>query len=125
VSGGQAVATNQVLYNLACRGIEYDLLPEVRARRLPIMVNSPIEQARLLRHAGLGAVAREIGATLAQLALAWVIDGEGVIAILKAGRAEHVTENAAAAEIKLAPEIRVRLDALFPSPTGPTRLEML
>jgi diketogulonate reductase-like aldo/keto reductase len=35
--GGAAVATNQVLYNLARRGIETDLVPWCRERGIPIM----------------------------------------------------------------------------------------
>ena len=47
--GGEAVATNQVLYNLAKRGIEADLVPWCRARAIPIMAYSPIDQGRILR----------------------------------------------------------------------------
>jgi diketogulonate reductase-like aldo/keto reductase len=48
--GGEEVATNQVLYNLVRRGIEYDLLPWCRRNDVPIMAYSPIEQGRVLRH---------------------------------------------------------------------------
>ncbi len=124
-AGGAAVATNQVLYNLSTRGIEWDLLPEAREDGIPIMAYSPVDQARLLVESELIALAREIGASAAQLALAWAIDCGGVIAIPKAGRAEHVEENAKAAEIVLTDEIRARLDAIFPPPDGPTPLEIL
>ena len=53
VPGGDAVAVNQLLYNLSRRGIEFDLLPWLRERNVPVMAYSPIEQARLLRNAGL------------------------------------------------------------------------
>jgi diketogulonate reductase-like aldo/keto reductase len=125
VPGGNAVATNQVLYNLSCRGIEWDLLPEARAAGRPIMAYSPIDQARLLRDPELAALAQELDVTPAQLALAWVIDGSGVIVIPKAGRVEHVEQNAEAAKIRLTDEIRSLLDAIFPPPTGPAPLAML
>ncbi|MDV7145257.1 aldo/keto reductase [Tropicimonas sp. TH_r6] len=124
-AGGAAAATNQVLYNLSTRGIEWDLLPEAREDGVPIMAYSPVDQARLLVEPELIALAREIGASAAQLALAWTIDGGGVIAIPKAGRVEHVEENAKAAEIVLTDEVRTRLDAIFPPPDGPTPLEIL
>nr|WP_281244960.1 aldo/keto reductase [Tropicimonas isoalkanivorans] len=125
VPGGDAVATNQVLYNLSCRGVEWDLLPEARAAGCPLMAYSPIDQARLLRDPELAALAQEVDVTPAQLALAWVVDGGGVIAIPKAGRVEHVEQNAAAAEIRISDEIRSRLDAIFPPPQGPTPLAMI
>ncbi|RYH12192.1 aldo/keto reductase [Tropicimonas sp. IMCC6043] len=124
-AGGEAAATNQLLYNLSCRGIEWDLLPEARDLSMPVMAYSPIDQARLLGDAELAGLAREIGATPAQLALAWVLDRPGVIAIPKAGRVTHVEENAAAAGIVLTDEIRARLDALFPPPAGPSPLAIL
>ena len=45
VPGGSAVATDQLLYNLVRRGIEWDLLPWLRKHHIPVMAYSPIEQA--------------------------------------------------------------------------------
>ncbi len=50
LDSGQNVATDQVLYNLSRRGIEWDLLPWCHQRRIPIMAYSPIEQGRFLHH---------------------------------------------------------------------------
>ncbi|NDR56014.1 aldo/keto reductase [Aliiruegeria sabulilitoris] len=125
VPGGGAAATNQVLYNLSTRGIEWDLLPEARANGLPIMAYSPVDQARLLQDDDLIEIAGDLGVSAAQLALAWTIDGGGVIAIPKAGWAEHVEENADAAELILSEEIRAELDAIFPPPSGPEPLAIL
>ena len=44
---GTPVATNQVLYNLMRRGIEYDLLPWSRTHGIPLMAYSPLEQGLL------------------------------------------------------------------------------
>jgi diketogulonate reductase-like aldo/keto reductase len=125
VPGGDAVATDQVLYNLARRGIEYELLPACQASGLPIMAYSPIEQGRLLRHPVLADVAALHGATPAQIALAWVLRQEGVNAIPRAGSPAHVAENRAAADLHLTDEDLAALDRAFPPPAGPRPLEML
>src|SRR5262245_31192081 len=81
---GEACASNQVLYNLTRRGIEFDLLPLCREHGMPVMAYSPIEQGRMLRHPGLAKVAKAVGATPAQIALAWLLTRDGVISIPKA-----------------------------------------
>lgn len=125
VPNGDKVAVNQVLYNLGRRGIEWDLVPELAEAGVPIMAYSPIEQARLIRHPGLVKLAASIGATPAQLALAWLLDKAGVIAIPKSGKLAHLEENVKALDVAVTPEIRAELDRLFPPPKGPSSLEML
>ncbi|MES4887820.1 aldo/keto reductase [Streptomyces sp. NPDC096012] len=122
--GGDAVATDQVLYNLSRRGIEWDLLPWCREAGVTVVAYSPIEQARLLKSAALGAVARSLGATPAQVALAWVL-AQGVAAIPRSGSPDHVRENRGAVDLHLPPEALDALDEAFPPPSGPTPLEML
>jgi diketogulonate reductase-like aldo/keto reductase len=120
------VATDQVLYNLARRGIEHDLLPRCRRSGLPIMAYSPIEQGRLLPHPALKAVAaRHPGATPAQVALAWVLRQEGVCAIPQASKREHVHENREALNLQFAPLDLADLDRAFPPPRGKQPLAML
>jgi diketogulonate reductase-like aldo/keto reductase len=121
--GGGGTATNQVLYNLQRRGIEWDLLPWCRQRRIPIMAYSPIEQGRLLT--SLRPFAERRGLSPAQVALAWVLSQEGIIAIPKASNVQHVSENRAAAEIVLSEEDLTELDALYPRPARKVPLEML
>ena len=123
--GGEEVATDQVLYNPARRGIEWDLLPWCRQRGLPIMAYSPIEQGRLLDHPAIHAVATRHGATPAQVTLAWVLRLDGVIAIPQAGRPKHVRENRGAIELRLTKRDLAELDRAFPPPDGPRPLEML
>ncbi|MCA7083940.1 aldo/keto reductase [Cupriavidus sp. DB3] len=125
VPGGDRVQTNQLLYNLGRRGIEWDLLPWLRERGVPVMAYSPIEQARLLRHAGLKKFAARHGIAPAQAALAWLLARDGVIAIPKTGRRDALRENAAAVSIALDAAQLAELDALFPPPRGPRPLEML
>ncbi len=117
--------TNQVLYNLTRRGIEFDLIPWSRECGLPIMAYSPVEQGALGNDRRLKAVAERHGATPSQIALAWVMRNEGVIAIPKASRLQHVRENRAALDIVLTAQDLAELDAAFPSPTRKRPLEMI
>jgi diketogulonate reductase-like aldo/keto reductase len=123
--GGREVATNQVLYNLTRRGIEYDLLPWCEQRNIPIMAYSPIEQGRLLNDPVLAAIAALHNATPAQVALAWVLRRDRTIAIPKAGTPEHVKENREALDIDLTEDDLAELDRAFPPPTSKQPLEMI
>jgi len=124
-----AVAADQVLYNLIKRGIEFDLLPWCRQQGMPVMAYSPLEssgreQAALLDNPGLHAIAHAHGATPAQIALAWVLHQDGVIAIPKATDPVHVRANRAAADIKLSPQDLAALDHAFPPPRRRRALDM-
>ncbi len=121
---GDAAALDQVLYNLSRRGIEWDLLPWCREAGVTVMAYSPIEQGRLLKGDALGAVARAVGATPAQVALAWVLE-QGVAAIPCSGSSDHVRENRGAVDLHLPTEALDALDEAFPPPSGPTALDML
>jgi diketogulonate reductase-like aldo/keto reductase len=122
--GGDLVTTDQVLYNLKRRGIEYDLLPWCRQRKIPVLAYSPIEQGRMLSRRELQKIARRHGATPAQVALAWLLLHDGVIAIPRAGVPGHVRENRSALDLHLAEDL-ADLDRAFPPPDGPQPLEML
>jgi diketogulonate reductase-like aldo/keto reductase len=122
---GTGVATNQVLYNLKHRGIEYALLPWCRARRIPIMAYSPVDQGRLARACTLKRIGEQHQATPAQVALAWLLTRDDLIVIPKAGDSSHVRLNRAAADIALTNANRHELDAEFPPPGAPTALEMI
>jgi diketogulonate reductase-like aldo/keto reductase len=124
-AGGSAVATDQILYNLKRRGIEWDLLPWLRERRIPIMAYSPIEEGRLPGDAKLIAFARRHGMTAAQAAIAWLLSKDDVVAIPKTSKRVRLEENLAALDRKLTSSQLAELDGLFPPPTGPTPLEMI
>ena len=123
--GGEEVAANQLLYNLARRGIEWDLLPALRERRVPVMAYSPIEQGRLAGNRKLAAFAKGNGMTPAQAALAWLLAHEDVIVIPKSGRRERVQENLGALEHALSAAQLAELGRLFPPPAAARALEML
>ncbi len=123
--GGQACAANQLLFNLARRGIEFDLLPWLREHKVPVMAYSPIEQARLIDDRRLAGFAMAHGMTPAQAALAWLLSKEGVIVIPKTGRRERLKENLGALDVKLSAAQLAELDRLFPPPTRAEPLAML
>ena len=125
LEGGAGVATNQLLYNLTRRGIEWDLLPWLRARRIPVMAYSPLEQGRLAMDKALAAFAKTHGMTPSQAALAWLLARDDIIVLPKCGNAARMKENIAARELALAPQQLAELDAIFPPPPAARPLEML
>lgn len=125
VPGGPGIATNQLLYHLDERGIEWELLPWLAAHGIPMMAYSPLGQGRLLRDRGLIDFARRHGMAPAQAALARLIAGGDVIAIPKSSNPERLAEIRAAADIELEPEQLEELDGLFPPPSRATPLRAL
>lgn len=130
VGGGEACATDQVLYHLGSRGIEYDLLPWCQQQAMPVMAYCPLAQGGRLRQGLLeNSVVQDIawshGATAAQILLAWVISHQGVVAIPKAASVAHVQENAAALQITLSADDLARLDKAFPAPQAKTPLDVV
>jgi diketogulonate reductase-like aldo/keto reductase len=125
VPNGDHVTTDQVLYNLTRRGIEYDLMPWCIERGIPIMAYSPIEQGRMLTDATVKEIAQHHRATPSQVALAWVLRRDGVIAIPRSGNPDHVVENRASLRVHLSESDLKRLDRVFPPPTEPRPLEMI
>ena len=128
VPGGRECATNQVLYHLASRGIEYDLLPWCQ-QQMPVMAYSPLAQAGRLRgdllsNSVVNDIARVHNVSAAQILLAWVIRQSGVIAIPKAASVAHVEQNAAALQITLSVDELKQLDKAYPAPKGKTALDM-
>ena len=117
--------SNQVLYCLSRRGPEFDLLPWMQERSMPLMAYSPLDQGRLLRNAALKDIARDAGCTSAQLAIAWLLAKPGVVAIPKSSTRERVKENVAALSVTITPALAAALDEAFPPPRRKQSLEML
>ena len=124
VSHGRHCQTDQVLYNLTRRGIEFDLLPFCRKHEMPVMAYSPLEQGRMLGHKVLAEIATRHDATPAQVALAWLLR-QSVIVIPKATSTAHVDENLGALDLKLTTTDVATLDRAFPAPTEQQPLDML
>lgn len=125
IEGAEDCAVNQLLYNLGSRGVEYDLLPWMQARDMPMMAYSPLGRGGLLEHPLILDIANRHSAEPAQVALAAVLRHDGVIAIPKAGSVEHVEANADALDIQFDPEDLERLDQAFPPPTQAVPLDII
>lgn len=123
-SGDNCVA-NQVLYNLTTRGIEFDLHPWMSERSMPLMAYSPLDEGRLLKHSGLRQMAEALNVTAAQLALAFMLSRNDVIAIPKSSNPERVRENRASADIALNTDHLAQLERMFVPPNSPQPLEVI
>ncbi|OXI69528.1 aldo/keto reductase [Burkholderia sp. AU28863] len=124
-AGGGACATNQILYNIARRGPEFDLLPWLADHRIPAMAYSPVDHGRLPKRSPLDEIARLRGVSVMRVTLAWVLAQPGVFAIPKASRIEHVRDNRAALDVVFSDDERAQLDAYFRPPRSKRALEML
>jgi diketogulonate reductase-like aldo/keto reductase len=125
VPGGERCAINQIYYSLSTRGPAFDLVPRLQSQSIVTMAYSPIDQGVLARNAALAALARRRGATAAQVALAWLIAQQGVMAIPKAVSEAHLRENFAAQTIALDEAEHTELDKAFPPPRRKTPLAMI
>ena len=125
VPGGERVAANQVLYNLAHRGIEFDLLPWCATRGIEVMAYSPLDEGRLPRHPALLTVAQRLGVPAAEVALAWLLHDSRVAVIPKASDPGHVRANRAAADLRLDAEALLALERAFPPPRRKRPLEVI
>ena len=126
LENGRDCSANQVLYNLGNREIEFDLLPWSQTTRIPIMAYSPVgHSGKLLGNPILNKIAQSHDATPAQIALAWVLRQQNVIAIPKASTEPHVRDNAASLNIRLTKEDLTELDREFRPPKSRKPLPML
>lgn len=125
LDGGKETITNQVLYNLDKRGVEWDLLPWQRERKISTMAYSPLGQARLFRNKKFLDFAERHSVTPAQAALAWLLRHDDVIVIPKSGSVERVKENLGALKALLTPVQLKELDVIFPAPKTKQPLAMI
>ena len=127
LNGGTDIATNQVLYNLEHRGVEWALLPWCRERAIPLMAYSPLgsDSRRLRTHPVLKAMAARLGASTARIALAWMLRQPDVVVIPKVSSEAQVRDNHAALELEISADELEKLDRSFPPPKRPTPLAMI
>jgi diketogulonate reductase-like aldo/keto reductase len=125
VRNGGACISNQVLYHLGSRAIDYDLIGDCARHKVMVMAYSPMGQGRILNNKAIGEVAGKHGVSPAAVAIAWTMRHPHVVSIPKAARLEHVKANAAAADLELdAGDLRI-LDAAFAPPKRKQPLGML
>ncbi|MBL8908895.1 MAG: aldo/keto reductase [Rhizobiales bacterium] len=130
IAGSGQIACNQVLYHLRERAIEHAVIPWCEQNRVAVVAYSPFG------HNGFpssqspgGRVLAEIGeahgATVHQVALAFLTRRPSVFAIPKAANQSHVSQNAGAGDLVLTPEEVGRIDRAFPLGRRPSSLPML
>lgn len=130
VPNGDHCAVNQVLYHIASRGIEYDLLPWLRQRGVPVMAYCPLAQAGDLQR-GLydNPVLKKIAAahscSVSQVLLAFVVREKDIIAIPRSSKKEHTLDNAGASEIVLTNAEISMLDQAYPAPNRKVYLDIV
>ena len=122
--GGNCVS-NQVLYHLGSRGIDFDLIADSARHKVMVMAYSPLGQGTILGDPALGEVAGKHGVTPAAIAIAWTMRHPHVVSIPKASNLAHVEENAAAADLVLNADDLQALDRAFPPPKRRGPLGML
>lgn len=125
MSAGARCVVNQVYYSASRRGIEFDLLPDQRKVKMPLMAYCPIDEGTLARNGDLAAIGRRHGATAAQVALAWLLRTNDVVAIPKAVKTEHLRENFGATELQLSEADLDAIDRVFPPPRHKTGLAIV
>ena len=129
VPGGKNCAVNQVLYHLGSRGIEFELLPWLKAHNVPVMAYCPLAQQSLLKpelftSRAVLTVAKNHQITPAQVLLGFILRDPGLIPIPKAGSVKHVQENAAMLHIALTDDEIALLSDTFPAPNYKTPLDI-
>ena len=122
---GGRCGTNQVMFNLARRGVEFDLLPWMQQRKMPLMAYSPFDRGPLARDRALKAIADRHDATPAQVALAWLLQLPGVVAIPKSADKARLSENFGALKVRLTEADLAELDRAFPPPNRKRSLSIV
>lgn len=130
VPGGDACTTNQVMYHIGSRGVEYDLLPWMQEKEVPLMAYCPLAHSaayrkRITDNQVMQDIAEKHSASVFQIMLAFLARQNNVIAIPKASSIEHVKHNLASLQIQLTEEDLKQMNAEFPAPTEKTELDML
>ena len=130
VAGDGRIACNQVLYHLKERAIEHAVIPWCERHGVAVVAYSPFghndfPEPRSKAGNVLQQIAKAHGATLRQVALAFLIRKTTVFAIPKASSAQHAAENAAAAALSLSESEISVLEAAFPRGPKPHSLPML
>jgi diketogulonate reductase-like aldo/keto reductase len=127
---GARLACNQVLYHLQERAIEHAVIPWCEAHGVAVVAYSPFGSGAFPgpRTRGgrlLAAIAEAHATTARQVALAFIVQSRPLLTIPKAGRPEHVEENAGAAAVRLTAADIARIERAFPRGRRPRELPML
>lgn len=115
---GIGLTTFSPLYNGILSGKYNDGIPEGSRASLPDMnwLRARLTPERLDKVRQLSGIARELGATTAQLAIAWILRLPQVSSVITgATRLEQLNENVGASELseRLSDDVLRRIDAIF------------
>ena len=123
------IVSNQILYNLRRRSAERDVIPFCRRNNITVIAYSPLAEGalaggrsrRLPNALGIGRaqsvlndVADAVGKTPAQVALNWVADQPGMVAIPKSNSLERTAANCDSSGWRLTSDQRRSLELAFP-----------
>lgn len=126
--GGDQVAANEDLYNIGSRGVEYQLLPWQREKRIPFIAYTPVgagdEQGRLTTNPTVKEIAAAHQASAWQIILAWAIRDGNTLSIPQSGDPKHAIDNVKAANITLSADELAKIDKTFPKPTKKEPLDV-
>ena len=114
----EKIVSNQVEFSLIDRSAETRILPYCQKEGLTLIAYSPLGQGKIPRGKGssfkiLDEIAEKSGKSRNQVALAWVLQHDSVVAIPKAADMGHVKENAEVADWKLDKEDYQKLAKAF------------
>ena len=128
-AGGRNCVTDQVLYHLGSRGVEYDLMPWLKKHGMVTMSYSPLVRTvelrkRIVTHPSVKKVAADHHMTETQVMLAFLIHDPTVFAVPKASTIEHVKMNCAVLDVELGESEYAMLSDAFPVPDHKVELDM-
>lgn len=116
------LVSNQVLYNLADREIEDEVLPYCQENGITVLAFSPLAQGRLASLSffwrtkamnALRRIAADLEKTSAQIALNWCLSKQNVVPIPKSSQEARVLEFCASSGWNLTPDQLSELDRVF------------
>jgi diketogulonate reductase-like aldo/keto reductase len=128
-AGGKNCVTDQVLYHIGSRGVEYDLLPWLKKNRMPMMAYCPLahtaeKRRKIEAHPIIGEMAERHHVSKAGIMLGFVMQDPMVFTVCKASSIEHVRENCQAAELVFSEAEMKDLDREFAPPHEKVPLDM-
>ena len=127
LAGPGRIACNQVLYHPGERAVEHAVLPACARLGVTLVAYSPFGSGKFPPASSKGGrvlaeIAARLAATPRQVALAYLVRDEHVVAIPKSARAEHVRENAGALRVTLDAADVARIGEAFPLGAKPRTL---
>ena len=115
IAGPGKIACNQVLYHLGERTIEHRVIPWCEKHGVAVVAYSPFgSRGGFPNSRALAQVAKRLGATPRQVALAFLTRRPSVFAIPKSSHEKHVEELAAADAVALDAEAIAAIEEAFP-----------